>query len=263
MNSLRVSGRILIALTLAWSLVLPAFGQTNSLITPVGVITPPLLPAGIRSSLFVSVSNGNRLSTALTAQGDTFRFTFGAGAGTELQLESGVLVNSTRLSASDFTVSITGLQVVITCQSVAKVFGGGESFGVKVSVLAPADVKTGSIRFEALVDKARYNSAASEMLSISFGDFPTGPVGPKGDKGDTGPHGVKGDPGPQGVKGDPGPQGIKGDKGDTGLQGAKGDAGPQGIKGRRRRSHPHQEQSLQLLRCQRENAVRKIAERGE
>ncbi|HHJ6902491.1 TPA: LPXTG cell wall anchor domain-containing protein, partial [Streptococcus pyogenes] len=56
-----------------------------------------------------------------------------------------------------------------------------------------------------------------------------GPVGPQGEKGDTG---AQGPVGPQGEKGETGAQGPAGPQGEKGETGAQGPAGPQGEAGK-------------------------------
>nr|VFJ75901.1 MAG: Collagen triple helix repeat-containing protein [Candidatus Kentron sp. FW] len=71
-----------------------------------------------------------------------------------------------------------------------------------------------------------------------------GPDGKKGDTGSQGTQGVKGDPGEKGDKGDPGLQGKQGPKGDKGNQGPVGPQGPKGDKGETGAVGPKGEQGL-------------------
>ena len=94
-------------------------------------------------------------------------------------------------------------------------FAPGDSFGVKVSFQAPNQVGSGKISNQGPVN-TRYSLVVAPIATITFVDFPTGPMGPEGP---TGPQGPAGAAGPQGATG---PQGQTGATGATGPQGAKG-----------------------------------------
>jgi len=137
-------------------------------------------------------------------------------------LQSGVLINSATFTAADFGApTVSGNKITITYTGASKLFAPGDSFGVKVSFLAPSEVSTGKITPHGPVNTG-YTAVIPLIANIAFVDFPTGPAGPQGPTGATGP---------QGPMGPGGPQGPKGDKGDTGATGAQGPTGPAGPAG--------------------------------
>ncbi len=232
MNSIRRIFAYVISVVLTLPCVTTA--QTSSAITPVVSISPPIFPVGQRSSLFITITNGNPTSTASIVNGDSFSFTFGPASGTALTLESPALVNSSSLNPSDFAVVMTAAnQVTITYQGASRQFRAGESFAIKLSLMSPSSMGSGRVVAQGPASKSggRFNEVMPSISSISFVDFATGPKGEKGEKGDTGERGPMGLQGSQGEKGDTGLQGPKGDKGDKGDTGAEGQQGPIGPRG--------------------------------
>lgn len=195
--------------------------QTDKLITPVVDIFPATFPINERSSTLVVISNGNPASTKSLQSGDAFRVTFPPVS--ELQLEGPVLVNSSNLNPLDFGASINTAdrQLIITYIGPSKEFKPGESFGVKVSFHAPANVGAGRTTLEG-PGTSVYNEMVPAYQQISFVDFTTGPTG---DQGEAGPQGE------QGIQGPKGEQGPEGPKGEQGPEGPKGEPGPQGPQG--------------------------------
>jgi hypothetical protein len=205
-----------------------SFAQISTAITPVVSLSPKIFPFGQRSSFFITVTNGNPLSTANIINGDRFSFTFGPASGSGITLEGPVMVNSSAFRVADFAVVLSAPnQVSIIYQGVTRQFRAGESFALKLSLVAPPAIGSGRVISQGPDVKleGRYNEVMAAITDISFVDFATGPKGDKGDKGDTGPQGPAG---PQGLVGATGAQGPVGPQGPTGTTGA---TGPQGAKG--------------------------------
>jgi hypothetical protein len=228
MNTRRI---IILILVLIFTVPGISFAQSNTAITPVVSISPGVFPFGQRSSFFIIITNGNLLSTANILNGDSFSFTFGPASGSGITLEGPIMVNSSTFRVLDFGVVLSASnQVTNTYQGVNRQFRAGESFALKLSLVAPSGIGSGRVIAQGPEVKigGRYNEMLAAITAISFVDFATGP---KGDKGDTGPQGPIGVTGPQGVAGPqgvPGPQGVAGPQG---VQGATGATGPQGIQG--------------------------------
>ena len=124
---------------------IPGGGRTltdSDAITPHVSVFPTLFPIGERSSLVITLSNKNSNSLRGIEPGDTFSFTFGAQAGSEIKLESAVLVNSSQFGVDNFTVSINASanQVSVTYQGPETAFPAADLFGVKLSLLAPSQL---------------------------------------------------------------------------------------------------------------------------
>ena len=161
-----------------------ALAQTSTAISPVVSITPPIFPVGQRSSLVITVTNGNPSSTSNIATGDSFSFTFGPASGTALALDSPALVNASSLNALDFALVMTAPnQLTVTYRGLPRPFRGGESFAVKLSITAPASMGSGRVVAQGPAAKVIgpsnniYNETTPSICSISFVDFPTGPKG--------------------------------------------------------------------------------------
>src|SRR5438477_467651 len=108
--------KLLLGLTLALS-PMAALAQSGNQITPVVTVAPPIFPIGQSASIFLTVSNGNPGANKNIQPGDVFSFTFDAASGTGFSLQSGVLVNSSTLSAADFAVSLpASRQITVTYQ---------------------------------------------------------------------------------------------------------------------------------------------------
>ena len=183
-----------------WTLLLGtslALAQSNTQISPVSTISPPIFPINQRSQMFLSVTNGNPNSKQQITPGDVFQFSFDSTAGTELALESGVFVNSSVLTPADFVLGLdaTAREIMLTYVGLIKVFPPGDSFGLKVSAHAPNRLTAGIVTFEAPPVKpgGRYSGALPTFTTISFVDFPVGTAGPEGPEG---PQGRQGPPGP-------------------------------------------------------------------
>lgn len=231
---------IMLAIALVSVITTPAWADDDTgngtKITPVVTVFPSLFPIGQTSSFFLSVSNGNPKSTKKIQSGDTFKFTFDANSGTGFALQSPVLVNSSTVTPADFGVVIdpTHKTVTITYIGATKDFAPGDSFGVKVSFTAPAQVGSGKISSVGPTSSDGYSAILPPYTTLSFMDFPTGPTGPQGPAGPSGPTGPAGPAGPQGVTGptgETGPQGPQGPQGSQGPQGVPGPIGPVGPLG--------------------------------
>jgi hypothetical protein len=228
MNSLRI---IMLIISLIVAVPGITFAQNSTAITPVVSISPGLFQFGQRSSFFITITNGNLLSSTNIVSGDSFIFTFGPASGSGITLEGPIMVNSSSFGVPDFGVVLSAPnQVTITYQGGVRQFRAGESFTLKLSLVAPSVIGSGRVTAQGPPSKIgdRYNQMTPGITNISFADFPTGPKGDKGDKGDTGPQGPIGMTGPQGVQG---PIGMTGPQGSTGATGQQGIQGIQGEKG--------------------------------
>ena len=197
-------------------------------------VSPTLVFAGQTTSVLLTVTSTGAAVPATLQTGDKFFFTFAPSIGTVTSISPPVIVDSSSLAVSDFSVAAgsSAGQVVITYNGASKTFAYGNSIGLKVNITTNAQVASGDItlssRFTNLVN------SASAFQTVSVINFPVGPAGPQGPPGPAGPAGPQGPIGATGPQGLPGIQGVKGDTGATGAtgpMGAPGGTGPQGPQG--------------------------------
>ncbi|MFY9223947.1 MAG: hypothetical protein WAQ98_14850, partial [Blastocatellia bacterium] len=224
---------IILPLILTTSLPISVMAQAGSNsreITPVLIIGPNIFAAGKEATALISISNGNPNSDKEILSGDIFNITFEPTKILLMSFDPVVLVNSTTLTPSDFTVGLgsSANQLRITYTGAAKIFPPSDSFSVRVSLLASNTVGISTVTFGSPAIKQRYNDPFPKFTAISLANFP---VGPTGATGPTGAQGVAGATGPQGLQGLQGTTGATGLQGLQGLQGATGATGPQGLQG--------------------------------
>lgn len=211
---------------LCLSLIAPMTGWSqgvNTKIAPLFRVSPEIFPVESSSELFLTVTNSNLLSLSNIQSGDTFSFLFRHPAVTPDVSNAQIVVDSTTLRASDFTVTVNTntsnntKTVVIQYTGVAQRFTGADSFGAIVTLTTGTTVGVCRVEFYGPVDINRYGTATPAFTNLSLADFPTGPPGPEGPQGPPGPPGVAGPPGPAGPQGPAGPPGPPGSGGSGGL----------------------------------------------
>src|SRR5689334_3206926 len=137
---MKSSKLFLIVLLILMSGLLPAMqaraqDSGNAQITPVVTVAPNLFAVGQFSTTFVCISNGNPASTKSIQAGDAFKLTFDPSIGVVAAVVPPVMVNSSNLSAADFTASVGSVpnQIVIRFVGATKPFIPGDSICVKVT----------------------------------------------------------------------------------------------------------------------------------
>lgn len=196
----------------------------NNKITLACSITPSAVQTGQTSSALLVCANSNTSSTQQIQPNDTFTFQFSIGDGQISALIPSVIVNSSTLSASDFSVTLGSGALTVTYSGAAKVFAPGDSFAVEFSLMPPSKVGSGKITLQ-FPSSASYDSPSPGLLTLPVTDFPLAPPGPQGPPGPEPPFIPQGPPGP------PGLMGPQGGPGATGPRGATGPIGPQGVPG--------------------------------
>lgn len=158
-------------------------------------VNPTLFSAGQPASAFLCTSF-NGLSHQNLSHGQTFTYTFASSIGALTSVSTPVTVNSTTLTASDFSVVVDtpNHRVVVTyINTVAKVFGYGDSICAKVNFTAAAAPASGDVSLSSPFTSAV--NGALPFITVSIVDFVTGPAGapgPAGPPGPQGPGGVRG-----------------------------------------------------------------------
>ncbi|MGH9759543.1 MAG: hypothetical protein ACREAC_01745, partial [Blastocatellia bacterium] len=205
-------------------------------------VSPNLVPAGQATSILLTLSSTGSSVPATLQTGDKFFFTFATSIGGVTSFSAPVVVNSSTLSAGDFSVAIGPSinQVVLTYSGPGQTFAYGNVVSLKVNLTTNSQVASGDItlasRFTNLVN------SASVFQTVNVINFPAGAAGPQGPVGPIGPTGPQG---PIGAQGPQGPQGPKGDLGATGATGAPGTAGSIGATGATGLQGPQGLQGLQ------------------
>src|SRR5262245_22579120 len=153
MNMSKTTLRSLVCATMLLLLGAPALAGDdggNSKITPVVTVTPNILAAGKSSNAFVCISNGNPNSNKRIQSGDSFTLTFDRSIGALSSVDSAVLVNSSTLVPTDFSVELAGQpnQLVIKYVGASKVFASGEGFCLKVTIAASNLIGSGMVTCE-------------------------------------------------------------------------------------------------------------------
>lgn len=202
----------------------------NNKITLACSISPGAIEAGQTSSALLTCANTNALSTQPIQPNDAFSFQFSLGDGQVSSLVPSVIVNSSSLSAADFSVALTGTALVVNYSGAAKTFAPGDTFAVEFSLIPPSKAGSAKITLQ-FASSASYNVPTSGFLTLPVTDFPLAPPGPQGPPGPAPPFIPQGPPGPTGPMGAPGEQGPIGQRGPAGPQGIQGFAGPDGVPG--------------------------------
>ena len=154
----------------------------NNKITLACSITPSAVQTGQTSSALLVCANSNTSSTQQIQPNDTFTFQFSIGDGQISALIPSVIVNSSTLSASDFSVTLGSGALTVTYSGAAKVFAPGDSFAVEFSLIPPSKVGSGKITLQ-FPSSASYDSPSPGLLTLPVTDFPLAPPGPQGPPG--------------------------------------------------------------------------------
>src|SRR5450432_2484363 len=175
------------------------------------VMAPNLLPVGQTATVLTTIANQNPASNQQLLPGDTFALNFDLADGQVQSFLPAVTVNSTTLSAADFTVTqgATPSQLVITYLGLPALFGPKDTISIEPTLLAASTARTTTVTLQP-PDQSRFGSAFPAFASVSSADFPFGTAGPPGAAGPRGPAGPVGPTGPQGFTGNTGPVGPLG-----------------------------------------------------
>src|SRR5262249_54140954 len=156
-------------------------------------------------------------------QNDVLGFNVNSGIGTVTAVDTPIMVNSSTLSASDFTASLNQANpnniAVQYATAASKQFSYAETICAKITLTTSSTPITSTIPYSS---KFTGLSGNLPYLTLSVVGFPAGPPGPQGPQGIRGLQGI---PGAPGIKGDTGPLGPQGIQGIQGVQGVKGDIG--------------------------------------
>ena len=195
-------------------------------------ITPNLSTIRQSSTILVTLWNQNSLSTQALQPGDVFNLLFDLGDGQLQPLPASAVTTSNSFSPSHFQLNLAngGTQLLITYIGPTMPFGPQDFIAVKLSVLAPSQVRSSRIIVE-LPDYARFASTGAQSAVFSSVDFTFSPPGTIGPDGPSGPQGLTGPQGPAGIQGSAGPQGPSGADGREGPGGPAGPPGPPGLPG--------------------------------
>ena len=178
----------LAALAVATMMLVPtvALADGGPMIAPVVTVYPTLFPVNNASLsqtsfAFVCISNDDPLSTAKLQVGDTFSFTFEGSIGTQFSVVSPLLVNSTALTATDFTESFSlnaSSQAVLQLKytdTLNKYFSGGDSVCAKISFKPSATIGSGQIIVHGPADYYRFIPTLPPYVTATTGDFIAAP----------------------------------------------------------------------------------------
>ena len=182
-------------------------------------VSPTIFPAGQAVSAFLCFTSTGAAAHLSLQNGDTLVFTLSPEVGSVTSFGSPVYVNSSTLTASDFSggFGANNNQIVITYNGQSKALGDGDAVCIKVNFIASSQLGSAIITFQSRFVTSINGS--SPFASVAIVNFPTGPAGVQGPQGPKGDQGMPGPQGPQGLQGIQGPQGIKGDAGPPGANG--------------------------------------------
>ena len=220
---------VLAAIAILFFPTAPALAQSSSSVA--FSVNPSLITVGQATSLLLTLSSTGPATPATLQTGDKFFFTFATAIGAVTSFSTPVVVDSSAILPSDFSVAFgsTNNQVVVTYNGASKPFAYGNAFSVKVNLTANSQVATGDITLSSRFTNLVNSTAVFQTVGvINFAAGAAGPQGPVGPAGPTGPQGAIGATGPQGLQGQ---QGTKGDTGAAGATGATGATGPTGVTG--------------------------------
>jgi hypothetical protein len=192
-------------------LVPTALSQTSSKVN--FSVNPTLFAVGQPVSAFLCVA-ADSIAPLTLAHGDTFVFSFGSSVGTITSASLPVLVNSSTLLPTDFSVSFNPGGATMTYSGGSKAFNYGDSICLRINLTAAAATGSGDVSFSSAFTTS--TNGKGPFTTVSVVNFPTGPTGATGPQGPTGP------PGPTGSSGSPGAPGATGATGATGAPGSIG-----------------------------------------
>jgi len=202
---------IVLALAIVPIVVQSARAQTGP--TVIFTVNPSILPAGQSVSTLLCASPSNTASGLTFNQYDVLGFNVNLGIGMITAVGDSVIVNSSTLSASDFTVSQNksktqpqnNNKIAITYNTATtKQFSYADTICATVTLTTSSTPITSTILYSSKFTGLAGVIGNLPYLTLSVVGFPAGPPGPQGQQGIQGIQGI------QGVKGDTGPQGPQG-----------------------------------------------------
>ncbi|HZS47346.1 MAG TPA: hypothetical protein VFC63_19910 [Blastocatellia bacterium] len=214
-----------IAMTLSIALIAQKQieAQTQTGPSVIFTVNPSILPAGQSVSALLCASPANTAGALSFNQNDVLGFVVNSGIGSVTAVDNLIMVNSSTLSASDFTASLNQVnhnKIVVRYNTAAtKQFSYGDTICAKITLTTSPTPITSTIVYSSAFTGMAGVMGNLPYLTISVVNFPAGPAGP------VGPPGPQGIPGNDGAQGNIGLTGPKGDKGDQGIPGPPGPPG--------------------------------------